>query len=1191
MEKLTKRKEKKVRKSKKQTVVRHRLFVAKKLIKNLFRKKESTMNISKFLILGMLVASLVMVTAGPTEAASDPSYDMTYPGSDIEISETINGAIWLSLPSTEATGSGVFNAFFRVQANGTEQGYNTDGRPLEFDELKSATFTHSALFEDVPRVEYPASSGFWYYEFQLDINEKSSAGLMSMDKFEVYTTNDQYILNYPFEDGTGGNNSGEAKLIYELDGDGDTWILMDYAWNTGSGKRDYRVLIPESDFTGKKLTYVVIFTRHGDNEATDDGFEEWGVAIYPTEPDTMVTILTSAAPDGDLIYAGDTVDLTVTETNTGNAPLDNVSVTVTGGSLNVTLDETDPSWDDGAGNGDAVLDPGETWTWTISGVVVNAQTTFTVTGYGEDDGTAITYPDYPNEQAQITVYTIDPDTLVDIDASPYLIYAGESVDLDVSEKNTGDDPLTNVSVTVTGGGLNVTLDENTAGWSSDGNLDDVLDPGETWSWTILDVAVSADTTFTAIGTGTDSLGGTVTVPDYEGEEDTVDVYVIGPNTTVTIDTVGSVYLVHEGDTVNLDVSEKNTGDDPLTNVSVTVTGGGLNVTLDENTAGWSSDVNGDDVLDPGETWSWTISSNAITSQTTFTATGTGTDSLGGTVTVPDYENEEDSVVVDVIGPNTTVTIDTVGSVYLVYDGETVDLDVSEKNTGNDPLKNVYVVVTGGGLNETLDENTAGWSSDGNLDDVLDPGETWTWTISGVTVSGQTTFTATGHGTDSLGSDVTHPAYPSEQDTVEVSTIGPNTTVTIDTVGSVYLVYAGETVDLDVSEKNTGDDPLTNVSVTVDDGSVDIATLDENTAGWSSDGNLDAVLDPGETWSWTISGVTVNSDTTFTATGTGTDSLGGDVTYPDYPDEQDTVDVDTIDPDTLVTIEPDVYETIPGGNVILTISEKNTGDDPLTNVSVTVTGGGLNVTLDELDLSWSSDVNGDDVLDPGETWTWTIQVTIWVDTTFTATGTGTDSLGNPVTVPVYPFEYDEVFVEVEQDFTRTWGFWKTHLYLVQYALDPANGLGITPIDLGDWGQGPMIINNDCDYMGLMWSKQSQNSDGGPRKKIDAARIHTAHQALAAIMNYNMPNGATIPVSPAEIANILTTGNVKQIRDLGSQLAAYNESGEDVALDPSLPPTGKISGNIADPQGARDIGAPCEDYWDTPEATKGGGKPPK
>jgi len=575
----------------------------------------------------------------------------------------------------------------------------------------------------------------------------------------------------------------------------------------------------------------------------------------------------------------------------------------------------------------------------------------------------------------------------------------------------------------------------------------------------------------------------------------------------------------------------------------------------------------------------------VNSNTTFTAIGHGTDSLGNDVTYDEgppevYPGEKDTVDVDVISPDTQISIST--SAAVVQAGGTVNLTVTEDNTGGVPLGAPYVEVSPGGytLNKASGYYTGG---DTNSDGILDTDETWTWIITGVVVSSNTTFTAIGHGTDSLGGDVTYPGYSGERDTVDVTVISPGTQVSID--ASVYLIYAGDTVNLTVTEDNTGTVALSAPYVEVSPGSY---TLNKASGYYTGgDTNSDGILDTDETWTWIITGVVVNSDTTFTATGHGTDSLGGDVTYDNgYLDERDTVDVDTIDPDTLVTIDSDVYETIPGGNVILTITEKNTGDDPLTSVYVRVDNGSSYVDLDVTDASWTSDYNGDAILDPDETWTWTLQVTISTDTTFTATGHGIDSLGNDVTVPYYEFEQDSVSVRVEGDFTRTWGFWKTHLYLVQYALNPANGLGILPINLGDWGDGDMVIDGPCRYMGLMWTNQSNNSDGSKRTKIDAARIHTAHQALAAIMNYYMPNGATIPVSPAEIANILTNGNVKQIRDLGSQLAAYNESGEDIALDPSLPPTGKTSGNIGDPQGARDVGAPCETYWDTePDTSRG------
>jgi len=205
------------------------------------------------------------------------SYDMTTDGTGAVTEATINGAIWETLPSADPTGSGVFNSFLRVQANPTERGYNTDGRPLQFDE-KGGKFTYSYHLNDVPQI---VIGGVIYREFQLDVNEATSTPYISLDQFQVWTTGNPNLLGYTEGTPSGSFAASTAELVYDLDGDGNTYIIMDYRWNTGSGKRDYRVLVPESAFDSKMLEYVVIFTRHGDNNASDSGFEEWGVEVYP----------------------------------------------------------------------------------------------------------------------------------------------------------------------------------------------------------------------------------------------------------------------------------------------------------------------------------------------------------------------------------------------------------------------------------------------------------------------------------------------------------------------------------------------------------------------------------------------------------------------------------------------------------------------------------------------------------------------------------------------------------------------------------------------------------------------------------------------------------------------------------------------------------------------------------------------
>ena len=115
---------------------------------------------------------------------------------------------------------------------------------------------------------------------------------------------------------------------------------------------------------------------------------------------------------------------------------------------------------------------------------------------------------------------IRPDTEVTITASPKSVLSGGSVNLTVTEENTGWDELTNPYVEVwKNATLLATLNATTPGWSSDINADDVLDVGETWSWTISSGPITANTTFVALGFGTDPLGNEVSYPVYPGERD------------------------------------------------------------------------------------------------------------------------------------------------------------------------------------------------------------------------------------------------------------------------------------------------------------------------------------------------------------------------------------------------------------------------------------------------------------------------------------------------------------------------------------------------------------------------------------------------------------------------------------------------------------------------------------------------
>lgn len=198
--------------------------------------------------------------------------DLTTAGS----SGSINGGIFQQY-SPRATGSGKIDSFVRIHSFGVQQGYNTDYRPVEFDEDTTATFTHSLLVSEVPTVNI---NGSYYLEFLLDINQNGQ-NILSMDALEIAVHDSGNLTDYSVL---------FASTVYDLDSGVDNWVLLDYSLNGGSGQGDLLAYIPESLFEGLG-DYIYLYSRFGENSAADDGFEEWargvGEPVIP-EPSTIL---------------------------------------------------------------------------------------------------------------------------------------------------------------------------------------------------------------------------------------------------------------------------------------------------------------------------------------------------------------------------------------------------------------------------------------------------------------------------------------------------------------------------------------------------------------------------------------------------------------------------------------------------------------------------------------------------------------------------------------------------------------------------------------------------------------------------------------------------------------------------------------------------------------------------------------
>lgn len=197
-------------------------------------------------------------------------------------SGTINGAIfeWMD---QQSTGTGVIDPFVRIQATGTEHGYNTSYNPPPLD-AKPGLWTHDLLLTDVPVVNV---GGTDYLKFLLDINqtnvEKTDGNLLTMHALQIYLG------------ATGGMNttniSSLGTLIYDM-GVGNS-VELDYDRNPGSGAGDMYAYIPTSLITGSN-PYLYLYSAFGNPNPSNDGFEEWAVVGTPTppvpEPGTMILL-------------------------------------------------------------------------------------------------------------------------------------------------------------------------------------------------------------------------------------------------------------------------------------------------------------------------------------------------------------------------------------------------------------------------------------------------------------------------------------------------------------------------------------------------------------------------------------------------------------------------------------------------------------------------------------------------------------------------------------------------------------------------------------------------------------------------------------------------------------------------------------------------------------------------------------
>ncbi|RWC51840.1 hypothetical protein [Mesorhizobium sp.] len=406
-----------------------------------------------------------------------------------------DGTIFAAAPQGDA-GTGNYDTFLVLGAQGTESGFNTDGTPLPLNDGQQE-HTNALLLSSMQVVTV---DGHDYYVFKLDANEPNSANgaLLSLNTLQIYSASDPNITSLPTLQG--------QQLLYDMDGnatDGDVTVDLNAGKDApaGSGQGDLFVYIPTSFFANATGDYVYLYSTFGTPNQSDGGFEEWGV-ITKASVDHAPTVAIEKTVDPLSIDEGEATTVTytykVTNTSADGAadPLTLTSLIDDNATPNDTSDDINllNTSHTGDSNNNGLLDFGETWVFTADvniaaqnagGSIVN-----TVVVHAHDDDS--TNDVSASDTATVTVKDVAPSIAIDKTVDPIEINEGEAKTVTYTYKVTNTsaagafDPLTLTSLIDDNATPNDTSDDinllNTS-HTGDSNNDGLLDFGETWVFT------------------------------------------------------------------------------------------------------------------------------------------------------------------------------------------------------------------------------------------------------------------------------------------------------------------------------------------------------------------------------------------------------------------------------------------------------------------------------------------------------------------------------------------------------------------------------------------------------------------------------------------------------------------------------------------------------------------------------------
>ncbi len=268
----------------------------------------------------------------------------------------------------------------------------------------------------------------------------------------------------------------------------------------------------------------------------------------------------------------------------------------------------------------------------------------------------------------------------------------------------------------------------------------------------------------------------------------------------------------------------------------------------------SRSINADNILDIGEVWVYQLTGTATEGlySNTGTVTAVSVDGAQNVTAQNDshYRGIRPSITIQKMTDGNLADTPGAADVPQIPAGNTVTWTYVVTNTGSDPLQNVIVDDDRIGSISNITNKSI------NEDNILDPGEVWTYTASGTATVGSYTNVGTVTGTASNGTSNVSASNPSnyvgisQQPALAITKRTNQGPINNGTLGTGPQIVVGEDATFTYVVTNIGDVDLQNVTVEDDNGTPTNTADDFFATYQSGDTDGDGQLDLAEEWVYT-----------------------------------------------------------------------------------------------------------------------------------------------------------------------------------------------------------------------------------------------------------------------------------------------------------------------------------------------------